>query len=159
MTENNMQTENERIILFQRLMQKKEQLLQVSCEIEDLRKQFLNQEQNDEEGIIESEIYKKIYTILECMSELAGYTQGRGLISLHYLINHFSYYRLKSGSIYVGETIVQKDENYKHIALSPVLDAMCIAVNCVNISWNFKREPSVAFEKIDGLNQILKLYK
>jgi len=159
MTENNNQGDNERIILFQRLMQKKDQVLQVSCEIEDLRKQFISQGNSDEDGTIEMEIFKRIYSIMECLSEMSGYTQGKGLSVFHGVMDYFGSYRLKSGSKYSKLQTVEREELYAHIATSPVLEAMCIAANSANITWYFKREPSVSFERLESLAQILKLYK
>jgi hypothetical protein len=157
MTYHNIHMDNERILLYQRLTQKKDKILEATYEIEDLRKKYLNQDQKDENASIESEIYKKIYTIIECLSEIIGYTQGRGIYSA--LLNYATHSRSKYGSRFSQLQKPSQKIEYDHIAVSPVLDALCVASNSIIITWTFKREPIVNLGNLESLIQPFRLPK
>ena len=148
--------DSERILLYQRLTQKKDKVLEATCEIEDLRRKYINQNQKDENANIESEIYKKIYIIIECLSEIIGYTK-RGielyLDLLKYAMNSRSRYHSRFSQ---GGKPSQSQEEY-HIAVSPMLDALCVAANSITLAWNFKREPVVNLGNLEALIQVLRL--
>ena len=147
--------EEERIQLFNRLMLKKEKILEATCEIEDLRRKYLNQNQTDEDASIESGIYKNIYNIIECLSEIIGYTQGKGVGIYRVLIDFAIHARSLEGSRFSQKGELPQEE-YIHIAVSRMLDAMCVAVNSVTITWNFKKEP---FVNIGNLESIVQLFR
>jgi len=149
--------DNERILVFRRLMQKKEQILVAACEIEDLRNKYINQNRKDDNGSIESEIYKRLYTIIECFSELVGYTKGRGNGLLTTLVNYTMFNRSTSGSKFLCESVETGQEKEFHIAGSKVLDAVAAAANSLMVTWSFKREPIVSIGKLESILQVFKL--
>jgi hypothetical protein len=148
---------NERILVYQRLTQKKDKILEVTCEIEDFRKKYLNQNQRDEDGSIESEIYKRIYMIIACLSELIGYTEGRSNALYRTLLNYSIFSRSSYGSRFSQEESPSNETNSGHIASSRVLDAICVAVNSVIITWSLKRDPIVKIEGLESIFQFLRL--
>jgi len=149
--------ENERILLYQRLTQKKDKILEATCEIEDLRRKYINQNQKDDDAFIESEIYKKIFIIIEGLSEIIGYIQPRGIELYKDILNYALHSRSLNGSRF--SLAGNKSQSYSHIAVSSVLDAICVSVNSITITWRFKREPIVNLGNLESLIQLLRLPK
>ena len=65
--------QSERLVLFNRLIKQKDAILTATQDIEDLRKQFMKANKKDVDGVIESEIQKRLYTIISALSELTAY--------------------------------------------------------------------------------------
>jgi hypothetical protein len=151
--------ENERIIIYKRLIQRKDKILEVTCEIEDLRKRYINQHQEDNDGSIESEIYKRLFIIVECLSELVGYTEGRSNSLFLTQLNYVSNSRRFAGSKFSRMNASSEPQQYDHIAISPVLDAICASVNAPIITWNFKNRPIVNIGNLESFIQLFKLPK
>jgi len=149
--------DNERMLVFRRLMQKKEQALVATCEIEGLRNKYINQNRKDDDGSIESEIYKRIYTIIECFSELVGYTEGRGNALFNTLVSYAMFSRSENGSKFLWESAERGQGKEFHIAGSKMLDAVAVAANSLIVTWRFKREPIVSIGKLESILQVFKL--
>ena len=157
MTTQNTCPDDERTLVYQRFTRDKDKIVEATCEIEDLRKRYLNQNQRDEDGSIESEIYKRIYRIIACLSELIGYTEGKGNALYRTLLNFSIYSRSTYGSRFSQEQSPSTITGASHIASSRVLDALCVAVNSVIITWRPKRDPIVRIEKLESDFQFLKV--
>lgn len=136
---------DERSLLYQRLTRNKDKILESTHKIEDCRKKYLNQNQHDEDGSIESEIFKQIYTIIACFSELVGYTQGKSNDLYLTLLNYSIFSRSTDGSRFSQTKSTNDKDDYSHIACSGVLDALCVAVNSIIITWKPKKDPIVNF--------------
>lgn len=157
MSTQNTHPNDERVLVYQRLTQQKDKIVEATCQIEDLRKKYLNQNQRDEDGSIESEIYKRIYRIIACLSELIGYTEGRGNDVYRTLLNFSIFSRSVYGSRFSQEQSPSTRTSSSHIASSRVLDAACVAVNSVTITWRLKRDPIVRIERLESIFQFLRL--
>ena len=157
MTNQNTPIESERVLVYRRLTEKKDRMLEATIEIEDIRRKYLNQNQKDEDGSIESEIYKKIYTIIACLSELIGYTQGRGIDIYKALLNYAIFDRSSTNSRFSQQHAHPEETHGYHIAASKVIDALCVAVNSIIITWSFKRYPIVSIDKLESSIQLFKL--
>jgi hypothetical protein len=144
-------TEDERIILFKRLTEKKDQILKATQAIEIQRNNYVKQNKQDSDGEIESEIYKNLYTIIASLSELMAYS-GAGNDVLKTLTEYTMSNRIKDRSIFIDDFNNSSDRG--HIAGSKVLDSLCVACNVIAIHWRLKREPIV---KIERLESIIKL--
>lgn len=147
----------ERVIIYQRLTQEKDKIVEATCQTEDLRKEYLNQNQRDEDGRIECEIYKRIYRIIACLSELVGYTEGRGYKLYCTLLDFSISSRSVYGSRFSQEQSLSSGTSSSHIASSRVLDAVCVTANSVVITWRMKRDPVVRIEQLESLFQFLKV--
>jgi hypothetical protein len=161
MNENKEKLDSERIVVFQRLMQKKEQILIATYEIEDLRRKFINQNRKDDSGEIESGIYKRIYSIIEGLSELIGYTEGRGNELFKVIVDYATFNRSEDRSKFLNPDILKvmyKDLKEFSIADSRVLDALAATANSLIITWKFKREPFVKIENLESIIQIFKVF-
>ena len=149
---NNTQDEiqNERILLFNRLMKQKDAILVATQEIEDLRKRFLQANKQDADGTIESEIQKRIYTIISALSELFAYTNNPGTSQILLTTTGWatSHRMVEKSQFLEGNDATNREA---HIAESRVLDALCASVNIVRVEWRLKKEPLVNISNLESL--------
>jgi len=144
---------NERLELFRRLIKQKDAILTASQEIEDFRKQFLQANKKDVEGTIESEIQKRIYVIISALSELAAYSQNRGISQILLTTVHVAtFHRVSERSQFLEDN--NPSGMIGHIAMSQLLDALCASVNLVRIEWRLKKDPSVNLQGLESLLQL-----
>lgn len=136
----------ERLRILERLFQKKEAILCASQAIEDLRVKYLANNKQDSEGELEAELYKQIYTIISCLSELTSYATSSSL----------------AGTIvqYVSSMprLVQGQNAHTPLIERHTITALCASANAVIIRWDFKKGPIVSLDKIQ-IDSIIQLFK
>lgn len=67
---------DERMYLLQRLTSQKDSILKASQEIEDYFYQYRVAKQNDPDGKLKGEVWKRIHTILSALSDLVPYSSA-----------------------------------------------------------------------------------
>ncbi len=148
MNEKKEKLDAERIMLFQRLMQKKDQILTSTHEIEDFRRKFVSQGRKDDSGEIESGIYKRIYSIIEGLSELVGYADDEARRQFHVTVDFATQNRTQGNSKFLNPDVLKvmfNDVTEYNIADNRVLDALAAMANSITITWKLKKEPLVNF--------------
>ena len=145
--------QTERLVLFNRLIQQKDAILNASMEIENSRKRFLQANKKDEDGTIECEIQQRIYVIISALSELVAYSKNEGisqilLTTVQMATQHRTYEHSQFISKEVGDKAID------HIALSKVLDALCASANMVSVEWRLRKDPLVNFQNLESILQM-----
>jgi hypothetical protein len=135
------------------LIKQKDAVLTATQNIEELRKQYVQANKKDEDGTIESEIYKNIFIILSSLSELFAYTKNPGLSKILLTTTDWAGSRRQE-----EKSRFLKGNDGKegcHIAESAALDAMCVTVNVVVLlEWRLKKEPLVNIQNLESLVQM-----
>jgi hypothetical protein len=146
--------QNERLVLFNRLIKQKDAILTATQNIEDLRKRYVQANKKDEDGVIESEIQKRLYTIISALSELTAYMDNA---------QEFSKILIEVAQWVASRRIAEKSpvlsgdtstEAGVHIAQSRMLDAVCVCVNTVHVELRLKKEPLVNIQNLESLVQM-----
>ena len=133
----------EKVIQLNRLLDRKDLLLSATQRVEELRNEYFNNGEKDPEGKIETELYKNIYTIISCMSELIAY-----LISIG----------VKSTAM---DTIIKFLSTYPPKVQTPLpliktkaLYGLCLLANSLPAAWMLKKESLIKIENLDSLIDI-----
>jgi hypothetical protein len=134
----------EGIILLNRLIERKNLILSTTQEIEDLRNEYIAKGEKDPDGSIEARLYKHLYTIVSCLSEI---TINAALHGVRYQL---------------VPKMVEFVSNYPRGFNEPLpliktksLTAFCLAANSVPIMWISKKGP---FLKIENLDSLIKMF-
>jgi len=133
----------EGVILLNRLIERKNLLLNATQQVEDLRNEYITKGDKDPDGRIERELYKNIYTIVSCLSELMFNAEhGIGARLMPEITKFLSTYPRG-----LNEPLP--------LIKGKSLTLLCVLANSIPIIWTSKKGP---FTKIENLDSIIKMF-
>ena len=153
MSQNIDQPEDHTNIMLERLFDRKDTILRASQEIEDIRSEYRLKGCKDPDGNIEAEVFKRMYTIIACLSELSSYANTssslyslvRFLVSVRHLRSQFEDREGESEGLHV----LQYDS----------ISAFCALANAVQIRWGTKKEARKSDHNIESIIKEFNLLK
>ena len=135
--------EQERTLLLNRLLERKDMILQASKEIEGLKVEYIAKGGKDPDGRIESEVVKRLLTIFSCLAELGG--------SRFFLrnIGDIPYIAIRR-DINRGISKRAKDGEGIHIVEMSSTALICAMANLLEFHWDFKKGPVLNIEQLES---------
>lgn len=138
-----------------RLFDRKDAILRASQDMEDLRSEYKAKGCKDQDGRIEAEVFKRIYTITSCLSDLIAYAKNPSPFRI--LISSLPDLLLPVRAI--GSKLVDKEtkNGAPHIVQFKSITLICLLANSIEIHARGKKEPFVKIGELGSLINLIKM--
>lgn len=138
-----------------RLFDRKDAILRASQDMEDLRSEYKAKGCKDPDGRIEAEVFKRIYTITSCLSELIAYAENPSPFRI--LINSLPDLLIPARAIGSKPGEKETENGALHIVEFKSITFICLWANSIEIHARGKKEPFVKIGELGSLINLIKM--